>query len=153
VSLLNLTNHLQAAAWAPWVLFWWTRFSTRRRASDFFWLVLSLSLELLGGSPENFLLTLLAVAVWTLGSIGRAWSEPARLASPLFLAVGLTAGLCAVQVFPSLEYLGQSSRAASFPFEHIAQYSFQPVSALQLLLPHSRALLPPEAVNSLGPGF
>jgi len=153
VSLLNLTNHLQAAAWAPWVLFCWTRFSTSRRASDFLWLVLALSLEFLGGSPENLLLTLVAVAVWTLCGTGRRWPETAHLFCYLILAAVVMAAFCAVQLLPTLEYFGQSSRATSFPFEHIAQYSFQPVSALQLLLPHSPALLAADAANSIGPGF
>jgi hypothetical protein len=153
VSLLNLTNHLQAAAWAPWVLFCWSRFATNGRASDFLWLVLALSVELLGGSPENLLLTLLAVVAWTVCGSFRAWGEMVRLLGYLALASMATAALCAVQLLPTLEYLAQSSRAASLSFEHIALYSFQPVSALQLLLPHSAALLPADAAHSLGPGF
>jgi hypothetical protein len=153
VSLLNLTNHLQAAAWAPWVLFCWSRFTMSSRRSDFLWLVLALSAELLGGSPENLLLTLFVVVVWTVCGRGKTWPETARLFGYLTLACMATAALCAVQLLPTLEYLRQSSRAASLPFEHIVHYSFQPVSALQLLLPHSPALLPADAANSLGPGF
>ena len=82
VSLLNLTNHLQAAAWAPWVLFCWSRFATSSRASDFLWLVLALSAELLGGSPENLLLTLVAVVVWTVCGSSQGM---ARDRSPLLL--------------------------------------------------------------------
>ncbi|MET0152282.1 MAG: hypothetical protein ABW298_06710, partial [Candidatus Binatia bacterium] len=141
VSLLNLTNHLQAAAWAPWVLFCWSRFATNSRASDFLWLVLALSVELLGGSPENLLLTLFAIVAWTVCASRRTWRETARLFGYLTLAGMVTAALCAVQLLPTLEYLEQSSRAASLPFDHVAHYSFQPVSALQLLLPHSAALL------------
>jgi hypothetical protein len=153
VSLLNLTNHLQAAAWAPWVLFSWSRFVANGRASDFLWLILALSVELLGGSPENLLLTLLAVVAWTVFGSRRAWGERARLFGYLALASMATAALCAVQLLPTLEYLAQSSRATSLSFEHIAHYSFQPVSVLQLLLPHSTALLPADAAHSLGPGF
>ncbi len=152
-SLLNLTNHLQSAVWAPWVLICWSRFATKGRPSDFLWLVLVLSVELLGGSPENLLLTLMVVLVWTVFRSSRARYGAARLFCYLALAGLAAAALCAVQLLPTLEYLGQSSRAGSLPFSVVAYYSFQPVSALQLLFPHSAALLPADALNSLGPSF
>jgi Bacterial membrane protein YfhO len=153
VSLLNLTNHLQAAVWAPWVLFCWERFATRARTRDFLWLVAVLSMELLGGSPETFLLTLLVVTVWTAYHCSAAWPRTVRLLSCLVLAGIATAALCAVQMLPTLEYLGQSSRAGALSFGNVVYYSLQPASALQLLLPHSSALLPADAANSLGPSF
>jgi hypothetical protein len=153
VSLLNLTNNLQSAVWAPWVLFFWSRFATGRRPRDFAWLLAALCAELLGGTPEIFLLTLVVLAAWTFYDRFGAWRDVARLFAHLLLACSATVALCAVQIVPTLEYLAQSLRAGALPLEFVTKYSLQPVSALQLLLPHSSALLPTDAANSLGPSF
>ena len=142
----------RAASWAPWVLFCWGRFATSGRACDFVWLVLALSAELLGGSPENLLLTLFTVAVWTVCGSRSAWRKTARLFGYLTLPGIVTAALCAVQLLPTLEYLGQSSRAGSL-FEHIARYfvsTGQRVAAAPS--PFSGPSSAPECRQLAGPG-
>jgi hypothetical protein len=153
VSLLNLTNHLQAAVWAPWVFFFWDRFAAHSRSSDLLCFVGMLAVELLAASPENFLLTLCVVTAGIVHRNYRDWRTLARLSCWLICAALVTGALCAVQMIPTYEYFQQSSRAVALSFGAITYYSLERIGLLQLLLPHSTALLPPETGYFLGPSF
>jgi hypothetical protein len=60
--------------------------------------------------------------------MGRAWLR-------LALAITLAFGLSAVQLLPTLEYLGQSQRASAVDYEQAMTYSFWPWRLLTLLAP------------------
>src|SRR5262249_52101903 len=65
VSMLNVTNHLQASVWAPWVLLFWKRYvdgGGMRPAGMF---VVFLGIALLGGAPEVFMMIVCVLAAWT----------------------------------------------------------------------------------------
>ncbi len=153
VSLLSLTNHLQAAAWTPWVLYASARLVRRVRPIDGVLLVIAVSLQFLGGSPENLLLTVLVAAVLAAHDGDRSGAPRLRMTGLLVAAAFATAGVCAVQMLPTAEYVAASTRAEALSFPLVATYSLQPVSLLQLIFPHSTALLPPDAAGSLGPSF
>ncbi len=153
VSVMNLTNHLQASAWAPWVLLFWGRHVRLRSRVTLATFLISICLQFLGGSPESLLITLAVLSGWTLYDRLPRWADAATLALDLGLALTLVAGLCAVQILPTIEYLGQSVRAGPLSWGEVSFWSLQPVSLLQLLFPHSSALLPPDEAYSLGSGF
>ena len=154
VSLLNLTNHLQATVWVPMALFFWARHSDcpgqrRWRAG----LLATVCLQLLAGSPETVLLTFTLLGAWTLF---RNWSSPAhcaRLVGELGITGGLAGGLAAAQILPTLELLQHSVRNATFSLSQVTFWSLEPVSLLQLLLPHSTAMVGPAEQNSIGVVF
>jgi hypothetical protein len=153
VSVLNLTNHLQGGVWAPWVLFLWCHYVRVQSPRTALVLVIVLSVQLLGGSPESLLMTLAVVAAWTSYERLPRASETLKLAIIFGGVLLLVAGLCAVQILPTIEYLSQSSRAAALSREEVMHWSLQPPALLQLLFPHSSALLPASEAKSLGPGF
>ena len=63
VSTMSVTPLLQGAAWAPWVLHAWERLGEERTPRRGLAFVLALCLQILAGSPENFLLTLVLLGV------------------------------------------------------------------------------------------
>ncbi len=153
VSVMNLTNHLQGSAWAPWALFVWGRHVRLRSATTLATFIVTICVQFLGGSPESLLITLTVLACWTLYDRAPRWAEVASLAVDLALALALVAGLCAIQILPTIEYLGQSVRAGPLSWGEVSFWSLQPVSLLQLLFPHSSVLLPADEAHSLGSGF
>src|SRR5205823_4888236 len=71
VSLLSLTNHLEGAAWAPWFLLPWSRWTSTCSLRGGLLVAVILALQLLAGSPEHVIMTVAAGA-----SI--SWLESAR---------------------------------------------------------------------------
>lgn len=148
VSMLNLTNQLQGAAWAPWVLLGWFRLSRGYSAPGLISFVLAVALQILAGSPETSLMTLAVLAAWTVEHAGpRRTRVPARLVW-LGALLALSVGLTAFQVLPTLEYLGESVRAAGFSFDEATQSSLEPAALLQLLLPNTAPPHPAAAAAS-----
>lgn len=150
VSMLNLTNHLQSAVWAPWVFCCWTR---HRRSGSLLAVaafVCVVSLQLLGGSPESLTMTLLLVAAWTVYDSMPDGSAAAKSALFLSGALGLAGAVTAFQSLPTFELIQQSARGHALSFKEVSAWSLQPVSLLQLLFPHSTSLVTPEEKNTLG---
>jgi len=139
VSMINLTNHLQAAVWMPWILLCWTRYERLRRFGDLVLFIAVFTIFVLAGAPETVLMMLAVLPAWTLLAAVRPWSERLRLEATLALAVTWAFGLAAFQLMPTAEYIGQSDRSGTLPFVQVATWSLQPISLIQLLLPHSVA--------------
>jgi hypothetical protein len=146
ISLLNLANHLQGAAWAPWMLLTWCRLTRKRSGSALLSFALVTVLEILAGSPETVLMTLAILAAWTVAREGSSWLDAARRLALLGALLTLGLGLTAFQILPTLEYLHASVRNSGFSFEEATQWSFEPISLLQLLLPHTA---PPHLSSSV----
>ena len=98
-------------------------------------------------------MTIAVAFAWTAYDRFPAIIETARLIAVLALILLLVAGLCAIQLIPTAEYLAQSDRAAFLPRDEVMHWSMQKAALLQLLFPHSSNLLPAAEANSLGPGF
>ena len=140
VSTINVTNNLQAAVWAPWVLVFWTRYAKTRSRHQLFLAAAMFAVELLGGAPEVLLLTLTIAAAWTAYVTMRRPVDGVRLGIALGVLLLIAAGLTAFQTLPTREYIGFSARISALPLDEVTTWSLQPVSLLQLLLPHSASL-------------
>lgn len=151
VSMLNVTNHLQSAAWAPLLLHCWQRHLDGRSERALGTFALLLAVQLLGGSPESTAMTLLVIAGWTAYRLAPRRRETTRAAIFLALAAGAAIALAAFQILPTRELLQQSTRGEALPFGQVSFWSLEPVSLLQLLFPHSSSLVTPAEENSLGP--
>ena len=146
VSRAGFFSITSAVAWLPWILFF-TPSLINWRVGSFIGLVLCLAMQLLAGHAQTTWYTWLLVVFWVgywswidayrhdirkrgqiLAAMGRAWL---RLAMALVLAFCLTA----VQLLPTLEYLGQSQRASAVNYEQAMTYSFWPWRLLTLLAP------------------
>jgi hypothetical protein len=153
VSMINVTNHLQAAAWVPWVLYAWFRFAEAPSLRRFAALAAALALECLGGAPETLILTVVLAAAWAVWTRLPRVTEVVRLGFGLAAALALMGAVTAFQLLPTVEYIGQSARSQALPYEEVALWSLQPVSVLQLLLPHSSSLVTEAERDTIGVAF
>jgi hypothetical protein len=137
VSLLSLTNHLQGAAWAPWFMLVWSRWTSTRSLRGGLWVAIVLALQLLAGSPEHLIMTVVAGASVTWLERARTWRGLCRHGVMLSGAAALTAAFTAFQILPTLEYLVRSTRSQSIPAQQLFHWSLEPVSLLSLLFPNA----------------
>ena len=147
VSRAGFFSITSAVAWLPWILLFTTSL-INWRAGTFIGLVLCLAMQLLAGHAQTTWYTWLLVVFWVgywswfnayscrcrkrgqiLAAMGRAW---------LHMALALVLALCmaAVQLLPTLEYLGQSQRVSAVNYEQAMTYSFWPWRLLTLLAPN-----------------
>jgi membrane protein YfhO len=137
VSLASMWHHLAGAAWIPWI-FWAAEGALERSGvRPLVGLALAVAAQVLAGSPDYSLLTILALAVYV-GS--RCWSRPPswRAGVQVALRLGFAAALAllasAAQWLPTLEWALRSERR-SLPFEEAAVWSLHPASVVEALLP------------------
>ncbi len=140
VSVLNLTSHLQAAAWLPWLLWSWQRFVGSRSSLRLAAFAALLAVEFLAGAPEILLMSLGLLGAWTVCVLARDWGDGVRLGFGLGSALALAACLAAVQILPTAELLAQSTRKDFLPYEEVSAWALQPISLLQLVIPHSSGI-------------
>ncbi len=148
-----------AVAWVPWVANYSGRLASDRmrhgesRYAILLKLVLVITLQLLAGHAQTAWYTLLFVLLWSgywawidafdsSDSQNRdrkdVWAHLIRVIKS-WLLVGLSyilaAGLAAVQIIPTAEYLLESQRSGAVGFETAMTYSFWPWRLLTLLAP------------------
>lgn len=138
VSLANVINLLDSAAFMPLTLFLSARAMTRGFAPWGSLAALSLAVQIMAGEPALLLCT--AVALLALHPAARAaapGAPPGLVASGARLA-GLTllgAALAMAAVLPSTELLARSERGAGFEMTDALKWSQPPLSLLEIVLP------------------
>ncbi len=130
-----------AAAWLPWLLWLVHRALTRRTWRDAGALALAVGLLLLAGHAQTAWYGLLgagAYALWRAlwADRGTPWRLQARGLALAGLGVALGAGIAAVQLVPTAEYLRQSDRAGGLDYAALTNLSYHPARLLTLLMPH-----------------
>ena len=147
-----------AVAWTPWIVWGVDRLcqphlTSQGRRNAACLLTLMVTAQWLAGHAQTSWYTLLLAAAWAawrlLGSIG-SWRRRSQLIGWLALPLGLAFLLSAPQLLPTLEYLGQSQRAASVERELGLTYSFWPWRLIELVAPG--AFGQPATGNYLGYG-
>jgi hypothetical protein len=142
-------NQLQGLAWLPWffvALAPWLAAprSWRMGARAAVGVGVLFALQLLAGHTQSAFISGVAVVVWLIIHVlfGRATIDrPARmrdlLRAGLLLAAGvlLAAALAAVQLLPTLELAGQSSRQGGLPLNEVLSFSWHPLHLARALLP------------------
>jgi hypothetical protein len=126
-----------AASWLPWVLVAAEHTLNRRRTYGIALLALALALQWLAGHAQTAAYTWVFCAAWIgyRGWTRARWSGLWKAASGLGAASALAFGLAAVQLIPTLEYLGLSDRSAGLDPEFALNYSFWPWRLFGLLTP------------------
>ncbi len=130
-----------AAAWLPWVFWLAHRALTRRTWRDAGALALAVGLLLLAGHAQTAWYGLLgagAYALWRALWADRRdpWRLRARGLALAGLGVALGAGIAAVQLIPTAEYLRQSDRSSGLDYSALTNLSYHPARLLTLLMPH-----------------
>lgn len=136
VAFDNMINALQSAAWAPWTLLafdvWWERPAFAPLAAT----AIGLAMTLLGGMPEVFFFENALFAAMAVDR-RRAGGGPslARVAAACAAANALALGIAAVQLLPTAEYLGNSSRATGLNAEGVMRLALRPLGVFAFVLP------------------
>lgn len=136
VSLNNLLNHFQSAVWLPWAVLYAERAIVTQRWRSFAALTAVLACQLLGGSPEIFIL---AASLLVIDAIrlcdGQTWPRKLHACLILLLAGVAVVGVTMVQLLPTAELVLQSRRDQAIPAAEALNWSMRPASLIGLLLP------------------
>lgn len=141
VSLTNLVNHLQAAAWAPLMIAVVIRHAYGWRPGTFVQALVVYLVAFLAGAPQTFLLgavtALLVGLAWTGRHGGDGAPGPGRLVATLAALAVAVGALAAVQVLPTLEMVRLSGRSSGLAMHEAGRYSLAPVRLFHLLVPNA----------------
>ncbi|MFI5396797.1 MAG: hypothetical protein ACHQ9S_14775 [Candidatus Binatia bacterium] len=136
VSLDNLLNGLQSAAWLPWLVLAFDRWCDWQTGSSLVLVVLAIALTILGGMPEFVVIgTTILLAFACDRHSSRLGPSLLRLLTGLAVAHLLAVGLCAVAIVPFAEYVIASTRRAGLDVNDVLKYSLQPFGVLSFILP------------------
>ncbi|HEY0454891.1 MAG TPA: YfhO family protein, partial [Verrucomicrobiae bacterium] len=110
LNCLMWPNNIAALGWMPWVLLFVQR-AWRNGGRSLIPAVLAASFQMLAGAPEMIFFTWLMVSAFALQDITASERGKRMTLVRRFLAIIFcTTALCAVQLFPFLEFLRQSHR-------------------------------------------
>jgi hypothetical protein len=133
VSLSNLLNHFQAAVWLPWVILTWERALHAPSWRSFVIFTVVSSVQFLGGSPELFAMSM---ALVVLDGLRIRSIEPMisyqRIVGFFFAGILLVMAITTAQILPTLELILQSRRLQTIPAAEALQWSFNPLSLVNL---------------------
>lgn len=129
VSLTNLLNHFQAAVWLPWAMLFAHKLLHERRWKNFLLLIITLTVQFLGGSPEIYIMTQALVLLY-----GCCAAEGLGGVRNFFLMLAganlIVAGLSMAQILPTLELFAESRARAPFILSEAGAWSLRPVNLL-----------------------
>lgn len=145
VARLGFFSMVWVAAWLPWVIYFTDQLASLGRSVGETWvrfrllpgLVICIAMQLLAGHAQLTWYSLLLAGAWvTVAALrsGEAKRLPLVWAS-LAAAVALAAGLAAVQLVPTYEFLKLSQRAGAYAYEDAMTYSFWPWRLITLFSP------------------
>jgi len=145
LSLVDLWNHLAAAAWIPWMLLAAdVALASGRMIDGLVWGV-TLAVPVVTGSPETGLMAGLVVAPYALRYA--RWQEPVgaanrRLALTTASALAFAVALSTAQWWPTLELLRDSPRLSELNSVARTFWSVHPLALAQSFLPAYPDALP-----------
>jgi len=130
-----------AAAWLPWILLYSLRMIKGEKRA--FWaLSVVMAFQLLAGHAQTTWYSILLGGIWVLflvvtGARVKNWVNNAWLSISRYVLAGLLgAGISAIQLIPTAEYLLQSQRSGEYGFAEAMTYSFWPWRFLTLIVPN-----------------
>jgi hypothetical protein len=140
-------NQLQGLAWLPWLFAVFAR-QTCQVSEDLTGLKTAvvvgglLALQLLAGHTQTAFISGVALVIWLAARlVGRDDSRPSRRGNALRVGlvlaggVALAAVLAAVQLLPTLELAGLSSRQGGLDINEVLSFSWHPLHLTRALLP------------------
>lgn len=133
VSLTNLLNHFQTAAWLPLVIFLGEKALRSCRWKDFLTFTLVSLLQFLAGSPEIYALSmgLLLLDLLRVRSEEGGMSYWRVFLLPVAANV-LMVGLAMIQVLPTIELFRESRGSIPVQYKENITYSLHPLNVINL---------------------
>lgn len=139
VSLTNLVNALQTAAWTPLMLLVLVRHVRRPGPGRFAATVSVYLTAFLAGAPYTFVLSAtvaMVVALVIASDAGPSKRWGGRVLGTLLVAALVVTGLAMAQILPTLEMVSESTRASGLPLSEAGRYSIDPVRLIHLVFPN-----------------
>ena len=137
LSLPATTTPFYSAVWLPSIFYWARRFLLEKKIAYFLGAVICLACQILAGSPEFSILTVLTLFFWLLTqdpSVG--WRRRfLRQGLVVTAMVALSCGMTAVQLAPTFFLTKESMRGGGLDFIDHAFWSMQPWDLTTLLVP------------------
>ena len=128
-------------AWLPWLLLYCLRLANKKERA--FWALSAvLAIQLLAGHAQTAWYSILLGAAWIIFLALRKYREKDKpgfcykIIYKYILAGILGAGLSAIQLVPTIEYLMQSQRSGEYGYAAAMTYSFWPWRFLAFLVPN-----------------
>jgi hypothetical protein len=135
LSLGNLFNRILAMPHFPFLLLFWHLFLLERRQRWFFASVASGTLQLLAGSAELLILSLLIAIGWSFAfPYPNSLAPWRRVLAAVFLSLSI-AGVAAFQLLPSVELVRRSSRGHEREFASSTTWSVDPRRLPEAIVP------------------
>lgn len=143
VGRLEFFSMVWVAAWLPWIIRYADEIASPARSVDeqqksnlSIYLVLALGMQMLAGHAQLTWYSILLTGAWVLiGALRGGWRKVAPAVLRLAIAGVLAAGLAAVQLAPTAEYLMQSQRSDEVDYEFAMTYSFWPWRFITMAAP------------------
>ena len=139
IASVNTLNNLSTAIWLPAALWAFHEARMRNSRSAYGCVVLSLTLCLLGGEPQLFLLTVVMLMVFAFslapGEQRFDWIFRIKGLGVVVVLVLAAMLISAAQLGPAFADYTLSVRAEGFTLEEAARFSLQPSMLKHLLLP------------------
>lgn len=143
VGRVEFFSMVWVAAWLPWIIHCASEIASPIRTADTppksnlsIGLVLALGMQLLAGHAQLTWYSILLTGGWVLvGALRSGWRKVAPALLRLALGGFLAAGLAAVQLAPTAEYLMQSQRSDEVDYDFAMTYSFWPWRFITLAAP------------------
>ena len=137
LSLVDLWNHLAAAAWIPWTLLAADVALASGRLVDALAWGVTLAVPVLTGSPETGLMAGLVVAPYALRYVRRPAGAAGnrRLVVTMGTALAFAVAISTAQWWPTLELLRDSPRLSELNTAARTFWSVHPLALAQALLP------------------
>jgi hypothetical protein len=135
VSASNLLTTLFPLAWFPWCLLFFRRYLLQRTRRDLALAAMCMAMVLLIFEPGN-VLQIAGICA------GYAWYHAVR-SQERWRAIGastvplaLAAGIAAVQLLPTIDFIRHTARSLGMSYEMIATWSLPPIRLAEFLQPH-----------------
>jgi hypothetical protein len=131
--------HVWAACWYPWA-FWGLTLALRRNPVGYWSLPAVLALTFLTGHPQEWYYLVVALSAWAGAEGVAAWRRagPREGLVPLatwMALLGLSLGLCAVDLFPQAAAGAWSLKSGAIPLAQMNRYRLHTSNLLQLISP------------------
>lgn len=136
VSLTNLVNVLQTAAWTPLMMVALIRHVRKPGPVRFGLVVAVYLLGFLAGAPYTFLTAAAMSAAFVVIQFRDELGAQRTALVSLSVAAVAVMAIAAVQIFPTLQMVGESVRAGGISFEEAGDFSIDPPQLLHLVFPN-----------------
>lgn len=138
LSLSSVHNHFQSAIWLPSIILFFDRFLRTGKARWFVGAWLCQASQILGGSPENCILTVFILFGYVLIAQEHSRFKAGGKILALAAVVGLALVVTMIQLLPTYLLMDKTVRGTGMTYENITLWSLTSRGAASMILPASQ---------------